>query len=123
MANYQEQRPLDPDYDQYIVLNDLGSIRMFTAREDGKLIAYAVFYIANNLHYKTWKYASSDIYYLDPEYRNKGLGKTFFEETEAWLKSLGVNNIVVQDKTHHSHEKFFKYLGYNVIEQVYEKLI
>ena len=123
LANYQDIRSLNVDYDSYIKLNELELIRIFTVRDSSKLIGYASFYISNNLHYKNWLHAACDVYYLDPEYRLSGVGTKTFEELEHWLKSLGVKSIVVQDKINHSHEKFFVRMGFNPIEQNYEKIL
>ena len=123
LANNKDVRPLNPDYDRYIQLNNLDYIRMLTVRNGDKLIGYATFYVAHNLHYKDWMYASNDVYYLDPEYRQQRLGVAMFQAIEEWLQSMGVKNIVVQDKLHHSHESFFIKLGFTPIEQNYEKLI
>lgn len=124
LANNQDIRPLDVDYNKYIELNNQGHLRLLTVRDDfGTLAGYATFFIANNLHYKTWKYASNDVYYLSEEHRNTGVSKEMFLNVEQWLKGIGVNNIIIQDKVHHTHEKFFTNMGYTLIEQNYEKII
>lgn len=122
LANNKDVRPLDPDYPMYLAMNDMDILRIFTVRDDGKLIGYSIWIIANNLHYKTWKYAVSDIYYLDPDVRGTGTSFLFFFKIEDWLKSLGVKSITVQDKLNHSHSIFFNKLGYTPIEQHYEKV-
>ena len=124
VANNQDIRPLDINYDKYIELNNQGHLRLFTVRDDyGTLVGYATYFIADNLHYKTWKYASNDVYYLSEEHRKTGVSTKMFEEIEKWLKDMDVNNIVIQDKVHHTHEKFFTKMGYTLIEQNYEKVI
>lgn len=123
LANHQDTRPLDVDWDSYSLMNLMNAIRIFTVRDDAKLIGYFSFYIANNPHYKTWKYASSDVYYLDPAYRKTGTALIMFEEMQAWLKSLGVKSITLQEKIQHSHEKFFTALGFSLVEKVYEKVL
>lgn len=123
LANYQDVRDLDIDWDNYYKLNDLGFIKAYTVRVGGQLVGYAAWFIANHLHYKTWKCAKNDIYYLHKDYRQTGLGGQFFLETEAWLKEQGVQLIVLQDKVNHSREKFLTRLGYTVTERNYEKII
>lgn len=123
LANHQDIRPLDPDYDLYTKLSDMNIIRIFTARDEGKLVGYSCFYVAPNFHYKTWVYAACDVYYLNPDYRQSGTGREMFIKMEKWLKSLGVKAVVVQDKVNHSHEKFFRFLGYTPVEQHYEKVL
>ncbi len=124
LANNKDVRPLDPDYDTYLALNEAGFIRIFTARDDSnKLAGYFCFVIAKNLHYKTWIHANVDVYYIAPEYRNLGAGTEMVGKVEEWLKGLGVNFITLMDKTHKSHQSFFTRLDYKMVEQNYEKLI
>jgi len=123
LALNQDVRPLDVDYETYTQLNDIGILRVFTARDlQGKLAGYFSCLLAKNLHYKSWFYALTDVYYLRPEYRNKQIGKQFFREIENWLKGHGVKSLIVQDKIHKSHESFFIKLGYTLTEQNYEKV-
>lgn len=123
LANHKDIRPLDPDYQMYLAMNDMQIIRVFTVRSDEKLIGYSIWIVHNNLHYKTWIYAVSDIYWLEPEHRKTGVSFDFFFKTEDWLKTLGVKSITVQDKLTHKHNSFFNRLGYTAIEQNYEKVI
>lgn len=124
VANHQDTRPLDIDETTYQMLNRLGYIKVFTARDNDKIIGYASFTISNHLHYKTWKMAVNDVYYVDPAHRGKdGIAKDFFTTIESWLKDQGVRSVTYMDKTQKSHEKFFTGLDYKVIEQVYEKVL
>ena len=123
LANHKDIRPLDPDYQMYLAMNDMQIIRVFTVRSDGKLIGYSIWIVHNHLHYKTWLYAVSDIYWLDYEYRKTGISFEFFFKIEDWLKSLGVKSITVQDKLQYSHNNFFTRVGYTPIEKNYEKVI
>lgn len=122
LANNKDIRPLEPDYPMYLAMNDMEILRIYTVKEDDKLIGYSIWIIANHLHYKTWKYAVSDVYYLDPNYRKTGISFDFFFHIEDWLKSLGVKSVTVQDKITHSHANFFNKVGFNPVENVYEKV-
>lgn len=123
LANNKDTRPLDVDYTMYSVMSDLQILKVFTVRVDGKLIGYSFWIVAKHLHYKTWLYAVSDVYWLDPEHRKTGIALDFFFKIEDWLKGLGVKSITVQDKLTHKHNNFFNKLGYKPIEQLYEKII
>lgn len=123
LANNKDIRPLNPDYETYLCLSEIGILKVFTVRLEGVLIGYSSWMVTNNLHYKDWKYAVCDVYYLNPDYRKTGISLDFFFKTEDWLKGLGVKSITVQDKINHSHAKFFDRLGFKPIEQNYEKVI
>lgn len=121
VARHKELRPIDPDYDRYAKLNELGLLKVFTARKNGKLIGYLSIFIAPNLHYQSWVFAVSDVYYIDKASRRAGV--RFFLEAEQWLRDQGVRVVIYQDKIAHSHENFFTRMGYTKTEQVYEKVL
>ncbi len=123
LANHKDTRPLDPDYDGYIRLNDADMVRIFTARVDGVLIGYICYAIANNLHYKDWKYAVCDVYYVSPKYRNNKIGADMFILAEAWLRGMGIQSTTAHVKVSHPHDELFEYLGYTLVERHYEKVL
>ncbi len=123
IANHKDTRPLNPDFEKYFLLNDQGIIRIFTVRYQGQLVGYASFVISENLHYKDWKYASCDIYYLAPELRKIGIGTEMFTKIEEWLKTVGVISVIVHEKTNHLHSELFKSLDYKHTENIYEKVL
>lgn len=123
IANHKDVRPLEIDRISYSSMNNLGLLKILTVREDGKLIGYASFIVTKHLHYKSWRFANNDVYYLHSDYRRTGLALEFFNKIEEWLKGYGVKSIVLQDKTHTPHSKLFDKLGYTMTENVYEKLI
>lgn len=122
LANHKDTRPLDVDYGSYINLNKMGVWKVFTVRDEGELIGYLSFVFGQNYHYKNWKYATNDVYYLKKEYRKQGIGFKMFEETEQWLKDQNVKSAVFQEKLDHPHTKLFDDLGYTPIERNYEKV-
>lgn len=122
LANNKDIRPLNVDYNSYIKLNRAGIWKVFTVRNGGVLIGYTSFVITPNLHYKDWKYATNDVYYLHQDYRGHGVGYQMFKKSEEWLKNQGVKSVVVQEKIDHPHFDLFDKLGYTMIERNYEKV-
>ena len=122
VANHKDKRPLNPDFEKYVLLNRQGSLKLFTVRYNNQLVGYATFFIAVNLHYKDWKYANCDVYYLDPSMRKQGVGTEMFKRIEEWLKGMGVVSVLLHEKTNHSHPDLFKSLDYTHVENVYEKV-
>jgi hypothetical protein len=55
---------LNPDWDTYFDLEDKGNLKIFTAREDGKLVGYFVVLCRHHLHYKDHLFAFNDVLYL-----------------------------------------------------------
>lgn len=131
VALNQDTIKLDPDWDNYKLLEDAGMFFFLAARdEDDNLVGYHALVLLNNLHYRGVYTANTDVYYIVPEKRTGFNGVRLFKETEKHLKAMGVKKIVTQTKLHTSPEgrnldmgKVFDYLGYRHIENVHSKVI
>lgn len=119
IAHYKDI-PFDPDYDQYLKLEELGITRSYSARtEDGILIGYAVFVIKYNLHYKTSLQALQDIVYLDPKHR--GAGFFLIKFCDAELKKEGIQVVVQHVKAAHNFGPALVRMGYELQDLIYTK--
>ena len=118
-----EEVPLDPDYDQYLFMEEKGMLHVCTAREDGGLIGYYLSFIVFHPHYKTTLHSKLDIYYVHPAHRKAGAGFKLFKHYEAEMKRLGVKKIISGCKLHMDHGPLFEALGYKEIERTYSKTI
>jgi len=61
----------DPDREKFEKLDELGMIRVFTARIDGGLVGYAAFIIGPHLHYRDTVWAIQDVVFLVPAHRGR----------------------------------------------------
>ena len=113
----------NPDYKRYVKLDEAGVFVAVTCRDDGKLIGYCVFSIFPHIRYQACKFAKEDLYYIKPEYRGRGLGKTLFIVTEEALKDAGVNQVVFSTKTYQDYSPVFESLGYQFFEKNFTKRI
>lgn len=111
--------PLDPDYDVYQKLQDIGAIICFTARRDGHLIGYNIFFVRHNMHYKTSKQAVQDVVFIHPEFR--GFGKKFFLYCDEILKQEGVQVVYHHIKAAHNFGKMLESIGYSLVDLIYGK--
>jgi GNAT superfamily N-acetyltransferase len=124
VAIHKENIKLNPDYDRYLQMANDGSIKAYIARENGKLIGYAIFIISYNLHYKDHVYAHNDIVYLSKDYRGSGLAVELFQIAELKLKeNYNVDVINVSMKVALPFDDLMKYLGFEYIERTYSKFI
>jgi len=125
LALNQDKVPLRPQFDQYIHLENSGALLYVTLRQEGKLIGYFIGFIRNHMHYDTMKVCMMDIFYVDPEKREKNprAGVKLFRAVEVEAKRRGVHNIVVGSKVHKDASALFKYLGYSPIETFHSKWI
>lgn len=114
--------PLDPEIDAYNEIEEKGALRCYTARLDGALIGYAVFFLRNNLHYRSSYQAVQDVLFVRKEHRQGRVGLGLIRHTERELKSEGVQVCYQHIKVHTPHTiELFKKLGYEPIDLIMGK--
>lgn len=114
---------LNPDWDAYAELEWNGNLKIFTARDDGKLIGYFVVIVRKHIHYKDHLFAANDILFVAPEFRKGTTGTKLIKFAEKCLKEDGVSVLVVNTKRHKPFDKLLDWLGFNHVENVYSKLL
>jgi GNAT superfamily N-acetyltransferase len=123
IANNKDVIKLNPDYDAYKKLCDMGAMRIITARDEGKLVGYCICIIRYHLHYKDSLTALNDIFYISKDYRKGLIGVKLFIKTEEILKKYGVQRVIMNTKKHHDVGAIFDRLGYRETERVFTKII
>lgn len=118
VAHYQDI-PLEPDVELYKKMDEGGSIRVYTAREDGKLIGYSVYVISRNHHYKSVKQASQDVIFIQKDRR--GFGKSFIKWCDEQLKNDGVKIVVHHVKAAHDFGPMLERVGYELVDKIYSR--
>jgi GNAT superfamily N-acetyltransferase len=124
IALYQDDIPLEPDYEMYKKIYDAGMLVIYAVRkfETGTLIGYALYFVRPHMHYSKHRWAVSDIFWLDPKYRNVGLGMFLFAFIERDMKEHGVAVMHTTLKTAHPEASFvLENLGHQKIELGYSK--
>lgn len=119
----KDKMDLNPDYSKYKVFEDLGVIRIYTARDDEKLIGYLVMQVEVLLHYKDHTAARNDVIYIDPKYRNAGLATELIAFAEDKLKSQGVSVIYINTKAHKPFDSLLEASGFTLNDRLYGKYI
>lgn len=115
IAHYQDIG-LDPDWDFYIQAK---TIRVFTARIDGVLIGYGVFFIGPNKHYRQSIQAVQDILFLHPDYRGGRTGMRFIRFCDEQLKADGAQVVYHHVKAAHDFGPLLKSIGYECVDVIY----
>lgn len=123
IALHKDSIKLNPDYEKYQVLEDIGMLKVFTARDDGKPVGYAIFMCDSHIHYKDTLWAKMDILYILPEYRNARVGMRLIKFAESCLTEDGVDVIMLGTKTHKSFARLLEYMGYSETETFYSKRV
>jgi hypothetical protein len=60
---------LDPDWGKYESMERDNALRIFTARKDGKLVGYSVFFLVWHQQFKQNLFAQNEMIFLHPDYR------------------------------------------------------
>ena len=111
--------PLDPDYDAYLRAEAQGKLRVFTARKDGTLVGYSVFFMGN-LHYRSARIATQDILFLLPECRGF-TGYRLIRFSDSELKAEGVEVTYHHVKVAHDFGPLLAHMGYAPVDIIYAR--
>jgi GNAT superfamily N-acetyltransferase len=119
IAHYQDI-PLEPDYSSYKHLSDSDCLRIFTARNDDKeLIGYCVYFVRENLHYKSSLQAVQDIVYVRPDCR--GVGARLIKWSDEQLKADKVQVVYQHVKSAHNFGPMLERMGYELVDLIYAR--
>ena len=123
IATSKDKIKLNPDYDAYERLEQANILKIFTARDDGKLVGYFVVIVGVNLHYKDHLFAENDIIYLHKDYRKGFTGIKLIKFVEKYLKQDGVSVLKLNTKVHQPFDQLMSYLKFDLVERVYTKYL
>jgi hypothetical protein len=111
--------PLDPDFETYKKIDEMGMIRVYTAREGATLIGYCVFFINPNLHYKNTKQALQDVMFIQKDKR--GFGKKFMVWCDEQLMADGVDVIHRYMSKDNDFGVLLERIGYEFMALIYSR--
>lgn len=123
VALHKEAIPLDPDWPRYVSLEEVGQLAVYTARDDGRLVGYSVFFLYQHIHYKQTRIASNDVLFLHPDYRKGTCGIKLIKHSEQQLKSLGVNKVTWHIKFNKDFRPILHRMGYCDEEVIVGKIL
>ena len=123
IALHKEVIPLDPDWNRYDLLEAAQDLACITARDDGKMIGYSVFFLQNHIHYKSTRMAFNDVLYLHPDYRKGRTGIKLIQHSEDHLKWLGIKKVVWHIKKANDFSPILQRMGYGSEEVVMAKIL
>lgn len=119
----QNKIKLNPDWNTYKALESNNQLKFYTARCKGKLVGYYSVTIGVSAHHKEHVFATSDVIYLEPEYRTGFNALKLMKYVESNLKDLGVSFVIVSTKAHKSFSILLERMGYGINEISYSKYI
>jgi hypothetical protein len=116
IARYRDL-PLVPHWDGYYAAQEAGRLYIFTARRQGTLVGYAVFF-KGHMHYRSSQIYTQDILYVLPECRGM-IGARLLKFCDDSLKAEGAQAVYHHCKTDHDFGPLLKKMGYEAIDTVY----
>ena len=121
VALFQDDIELDPDIETYAAIEASGELRTYTARDRGRLVGYAIFFVRLNHHYAGSLQAWQDVLFLAPDYRRGMAGATLIRVAETRLRAEGVQVVYHRAKRSNQVGELLEALGYTGVEQTYAK--
>lgn len=117
LALDQDRVPLDPDWEFYFGVDRAGILQILTARAaaNDQLAGYIFNLIGSHNHYKSTKWANTDMFYLHPYFRKGWQPVRMFKENLKGLEVFGVEIAMISFKLHFENArvgKFLSRLGY-----------
>lgn len=126
LAKNQESIALNPDWARYAQIEASGALRVFTARDDGALVGYSVFFISVHPHYADVVLASNDVLFLKKSHRTgrAGLRLIAFSERELGAEfSTKKVSVAWHAKLGTALEAILRKTGYGVQDIVFTRLL
>ena len=124
IARNRDTIKLEPDYARYLALDERGQLLICTARDGGRMIGYAIYFVDFQIHYSKTRWAESDVFWIDPELRLPTAALRLFQFVEEQLLERGV--MVVHTRAKNAHPaagRLLEHLGHTPIETVYAKVL
>lgn len=115
----REKFNLEPDHDRYFALERSGALRIYTARENGIIVGYALFVLGQHLHYKAVRVANNDIFFVDPARRGAWLGVKLLKFARDSLKAEGVQAWSLRMKKTLSWDAIAERVGLEEVDRVF----
>ncbi len=114
-----KDRPLEPEISTYLAACQLGRFKAFTAREEGKLVGYAGFWVKPHPQQTSVMTALQDVLYMAPEWRGRGDGKRFVNWCDTCLNAEGIRAVFHEVRPENNFSPLLTSLGYEKFSEYY----
>ena len=112
---------LNPSIEQYEDAERLGILKIFTARDEGKIVGYFAVLVTKSLHYQDHLYATNDVIFLHPDHRKGFTASKLIKFSTECLVQDGVSMLFINTKIHKPFDLLLQRLGFKHVENVYSK--
>ena len=110
---------LDPDMEMYDRIGE--NLLLVTARCDGHLVGYFLWFLIMHPHYRNVSVAEEDLHFLLPEYRRGLTGYKLMKSACQAAIDRGAKLLVAREKIGHEHTAIMERLGFVPTDIVYTR--
>jgi GNAT superfamily N-acetyltransferase len=115
--------PFRPDRSQYDTMERVGIARLYTCRDEKRLVGYACIFVFDSPWHQGYREAAYHAIWLEPDYRKPRIIRRFFQYFEDDLRLEGVFKISGHSAGGHKGRRLLGYLGYTPTYEEHEKLL
>lgn len=113
--------PLNPNFEQYIQLQNANSLLFVTVRDKGKVIGYCSHFIYYHMHSKDHVCAIHDLIFISKQYRNGFIARKLIRASEEILRHIGVSFMTLTMNSDKPFERLAISCGFEEHERVFSK--
>jgi len=110
----------EPNWPYYRQLEIANMLRIVVLKVHGQPVGYFIFIVSESLHYRSHRLASSDMFYILPEFRAQ-YAIRLFRAAEAAARDAGAGKMYIAFKVYKDIAPLTKRLGFKHIEDVVVK--
>lgn len=122
-AEVGQAMPLKPATQRYLAADRSGGLLACTARREGVLVGYAVYFLLFHWHYADFLVAQNDIIFLDESARRGSAALRLMDYAEAQLARRGVEKVYYHVKLAQDWSAILARRGAREEERVFGKVI
>lgn len=119
----KDELPLDFDWHVYNKMDADGFLFLIVGRDEGRMVAAALYIIMMDIKRKTLKVATCDTFAVSRDYRGRGIGAVMYKEAEHRLIKQGVNEIQQGYREVYHTKPLFEKLGFRLEHRMYVKKV
>jgi GNAT superfamily N-acetyltransferase len=111
---------LNPNFGFYVALQESGQLRVFTSRQDGVLVGYALVYIIAHPHRADDLVATIETIFIKKHARSSGHAANFLAHIEDELRMMGAVMLSLGSRNER-YDRWIRMRGYHLAERVWER--
>lgn len=113
--------PVNYNWLHYKAVEDTGMLLCLGAREEGKMLGFAMYYVMKHPHHVDALWAACDGLCVSVDGRGKGVGRKLLEFAEQEFRQMGVTRMIQMGRSWYKGETLYEKMGFTMTEQVFYK--